>query len=161
MNIKSNRGLTLVELMAVMAIMAILAATLSATLSTGSRLFRRTDDTYKAQTEARVAMSYITMKLRQHDRTGGVAVNDQPGNPYLQLTSGGTTTKIYHQDKKLVEQIEKTDGSIVFTDIAEHIKAVEFSQSSDKKLIIVSIKYFDGNGSEKALSKTVILRSDQ
>ena len=67
MGTKNTRGYTLIELVVVMAIMAILGTMLITMMNTGTNLYRNANAVMDAQSNARLAMSYITVKIRQND----------------------------------------------------------------------------------------------
>lgn len=64
---KSSKGYTLVELIVVMAIMGILGTTLLTMMNTGGKLYRNANAIMEEQSNSRLAMSYITMRIRQND----------------------------------------------------------------------------------------------
>ncbi|KGK86375.1 hypothetical protein DP73_16760 [Desulfosporosinus sp. HMP52] len=64
---KYIKGYTLAELIVVMAIMAILGTTLLTMMNTGGKLYRNANAIMEEQSNSRLAMSYITMRIRQND----------------------------------------------------------------------------------------------
>ena len=66
-HIKSEKGFTLVELILALAIMSILLTMFYTLFFAGGRHYEFVHDSYKMQNEARIAMSYITTKIRQND----------------------------------------------------------------------------------------------
>lgn len=72
---KNNRGFTISELIAVLAIMGIVGSMLVSMMRTGGTIFRNAYDSADAQNDARVAMSYLTVKIRQNDAAGGIDVD--------------------------------------------------------------------------------------
>jgi len=65
--VKNRTGLTLIELILAMAIMSILMTMYYSLFFTGGRQYEYVHDSYKRQNEARIAMSYITTRIRQND----------------------------------------------------------------------------------------------
>lgn len=64
---QSEKGFTLVELIMAMAIMSILLTIYYSLFFTGGKQYEYVHDSYRKQNEARIAMSYITTKIRQND----------------------------------------------------------------------------------------------
>ena len=73
---KKTQGYTLIELISVLAIMAILGTMLMSMLDIGVNLYRTADTAMENQNNARIAIAYISVKIRQHD----VATNISTGN---------------------------------------------------------------------------------
>ena len=72
--IKSKKGFSFIELVVVMAIMSIVGATVAGLLRTGLSASGRISEDMAYETEARTALSLITVKLRQYDATGAIDV---------------------------------------------------------------------------------------
>jgi len=72
-----TQGYTLVEIITVLAIMAILGTMLVSMLNIGVKFYRTENTAMDNQSNARLAMAYITVKIRQNDVTNGISV-DQP-----------------------------------------------------------------------------------
>lgn len=72
---KNSRGFTLSELIAVLAIMGIIVSMLVSMMRTGGTIFRNAYDSADAQNDARVAMSYLTVKIRQNDAHDGIDID--------------------------------------------------------------------------------------
>lgn len=110
----NNKGFTLIELIVVLAIMGIMGSMLVSMMHTGAMTFRSTYDTADAQNDARVAMSYLTVKIRQNDArpndgTDGikVIVSDTGSFQTLQIKDSqntGFSFWIYCADGKLRQQ---------------------------------------------------------
>lgn len=110
----NNKGFTLIELIVVLAIMGIMGSMLVSMMHTGAMTFRSTYDTADAQNDARVAMSYLTVKIRQNDArpndgTDGikVIVSDTGSFQALQIKDSqntGFSFWIYCADGKLRQQ---------------------------------------------------------
>lgn len=72
-----TQGYTLIELITVLAIMAILGTMLVSMFSLGVKFYRTENTAMDNQSNARLAMAYITVKIRQNDVSNGISV-DQP-----------------------------------------------------------------------------------
>jgi prepilin-type N-terminal cleavage/methylation domain-containing protein len=79
---RRDSGFSVVELLIALTLMAFLAASLMTILTTGSDAFQKVLDDKNAQSEARIAVSYISVKLRQYSSRGRVSVvpSDSPTN---------------------------------------------------------------------------------
>ncbi|WP_176786210.1 PilW family protein [Desulfosporosinus hippei] len=73
---KSSKGYTLVELIVVMAIMGILGTTLLTMMNTGGKLYRDANAIMEEQSNSRLAMSYITMRIRQNDVKNNISIKN-------------------------------------------------------------------------------------
>ncbi|WP_425805718.1 DUF4860 domain-containing protein [Desulfitobacterium sp. Sab5] len=105
---KNSRGFMLSELIAVLAIMGIIVGMLVSMMRTGGTIFRNAYDSVDAQNDARVAMSYLTVKIRQNDAHDGIDV-DLASNSFPVLSikdtqNTGLTYWIYFATGKLREQ---------------------------------------------------------
>jgi prepilin-type N-terminal cleavage/methylation domain-containing protein len=65
--VQSEKGFTLIELILAMAIMSILLTMYYSLFFAGGKQYEYVHDSYKKQNEARIAMSFITTKIRQND----------------------------------------------------------------------------------------------
>jgi len=88
--VKNEKGFTLVELIVAMAIMSVLMAMYYSLFFSGGRHYEIVHDSYKKQNEARIAMSFITTKIRQNDLiisdTQAVSVQEDPDKgKYLRI----------------------------------------------------------------------------
>jgi len=182
---KSRKGYTLVELLLAMAILSILAASLSALLSTGSNLFANAEKSYQSQIEARTALSYITVKIRQNDASGAIEVKRMANISSLsgeerdvliikEHLGGGKCWLIYFENGVLYEKY--CDLSSVSPEelhlvpahvIAEGLSTVLMdeelqAEDSGRKAISVEIEYFDAGAqtAKKMLKSKIALRTE-
>ncbi|MDR3543324.1 MAG: DUF4860 domain-containing protein [Desulfosporosinus sp.] len=113
MKIKNTKGFTIVELLVAMAIFAILGTMLLTMMNTGANLYRNANATMDAQSNARIAMSYITVKIRQNDVLNQIYIDNTSYPPLKVLTindaaNPGNTFWIYIDNGKLREQYGNT-----------------------------------------------------
>ena len=73
-NFSDQSGFSIIELLIALTLMAFLATSLLTIITAGGDAFSRVLDEKTAQSEARIAISYITVKLRQHSSRGLVSV---------------------------------------------------------------------------------------
>lgn len=71
---KGIQGYTLVELITVLAIVGIMGTMLVSILNIGVQFFRTENSTMDNQNNARLAIAYITVKIRQNDVANGISV---------------------------------------------------------------------------------------
>lgn len=167
-----NHGFTLVELITAMAILALLSGALYTLFFSGSKTFEVAHDSYIAQNNARIAMSYITVKIRQNDAvtsSGGVVLRDvnviqnSMGSALtIKIPSSADRLQIYSLGGKLME----TTGSAFSADgvmVTDGIKDVSFTTSSalstNSMSIDISVNYEDGTKT-RSLDQTVTLRAE-
>ncbi|MDR1208706.1 MAG: DUF4860 domain-containing protein [Clostridiales bacterium] len=74
-----RKGAALTELTMVAAVLILFGVTITALLSSGADAQRRSDESGNAETAARTALGYITVKARQNDRSGGIRIGKAPG----------------------------------------------------------------------------------
>ncbi len=166
----SNKGFTLIEAIAAMAIMAIFSGALYTLFFSGGKTFQVVHDSYKAQNDARIAMSYITVKIRQNDMVtiGGsgpehaVQIID---DEHLRIRDADDVNYwwIYRVDKELRESKDgislTTTNSAVIADIEDVTFAPEISAETGAQSIRITIDYLDG-ATPRVLEETVTLRSE-
>jgi len=178
--VKNRTGLTLIELILAMAIMSILMTLYYSLFFTGGRQYEYVYDSYKRQNEARIAMSYITTRIRQNDilldgperhavsvgTTGSmhwlrIESKDTDGDPHYEYIYGYTGPD---GDMRLMSiNTEEPDISSVELDrgtvIADSLSGIEFSwmTQNDNTCITIEIKY---DSTEKGrFEETMVLRA--
>lgn len=170
--IKTKSGYTLVELVLVMAILGILGGTLVAVTGVGSKAFSRINGEFSAQSEARAAMSFITVKLRQNDMSGIISIDTAHMNALKidpPMDAGvDNCWYIYFDpsDKKLKEISGTTFNTAAALVIAEGLESAGFEITDDPASLGRSVKTsitYKADASTaviKSLTETVALRSD-
>ncbi len=171
----NNKGFTLIELITAITILALLSGALYTLFFSGSKTFEVAHDSYLAQNNARIAMSYLTVKIRQNDAvtsSGGIISRDvdvmqtSTGSALtIKSPSGSDRLQIYSLGGQLLE----TTGAAFSADgtmITDGIESVTFTTSSGVTVnsmnIGISVKYKDGksDGNERSLDETVTLRAE-
>lgn len=92
---KSAKGYSLVELMVVMAIIGILGTMLVTMMNIGGKLYRNSSAAMEEQSNARLAMSYITMRIRQNDVSDRI---DAPDALVVPAVNNVTVDKVDEDD---------------------------------------------------------------
>ena len=177
---KSKKGLTLVELILAMAIMSILMAAYYSLFFTGNRHYEYVHDSYRKQNEARIAMSYVTTRIRQNDvlldgpERHAVSIATSGSRQWLRIESKDADGKQQYEhiygytgpggDMRLMSVVtreadigsdELADGTV----IADNLSGIEFSwmTQNDNTCITIEIKY---DSTEKGrFEETMVLRA--
>lgn len=173
LKLKSVKGFTLVELITAMALLSILIAGYFSLFFTGGQTYDVVYDGYKVQNEARIAMSYITVKIRQNDRVittptehNAVSIEDTVGGvTYMRVEGDGADNEyIYEHNGRLMTFTaagDFTDADIGSGDvIAEGLQNItmEYPGIGDTSRIIVKISYISSS-SVQLLEETIVLRA--
>ncbi|MDR1000135.1 MAG: DUF4860 domain-containing protein [Clostridiales bacterium] len=114
---RDERGSGLVELLMVMTLMIFFGYTIYILIFTGSAALQRIDAQRAAQADARIALSYVNVRVRQSDGARQIAVlpNGINGKPSLLLryrqVDGAYDTWIFWFDGKLMEVLADADES--------------------------------------------------
>ncbi len=163
--LKSNKGFSLVELIVVMIILAMLGGAVLSLVSSGGASYRKASDNLDAQQEARIAMSYINVKLRQNDRLGAVElvqreINESNVDVLKIEKPTGEYWWIYFYNGVLYERVGATfTGYVREAEIAS-VSGIALNDYEDNgsKGIEMRVDYFDGTEA-KNLKQLIILRS--
>lgn len=180
LKLKSVKGFTLVELITAMALLSILIAGYFSLFFTGEQTYDVVYDGYKIQNEARIAMSYITVKIRQNDRIitippippailpteyNAVSIADTSGGiTYMKIENDADNEYIYEHNGCLMTY--RTTGDFTDTDagsgeiIAEGLQNItmRYPGIGDTSRILVSVSYING-GKVQLLEETITLRA--
>ena len=162
-----SKGNTLVELVIVMSMIALLGGVLINLISTGGNSYKRVSVNYKAENEARLAMSYTTVKIRQNDIQGAISVLEPPDPNKLIIIKPAPLPgrwEIYESTnaegiKILVEDdFDGTANPPKQSVIAENIEFyVDMTVVDMQNRIHVTITYLNA---ERVLEETITLRTD-
>lgn len=159
--LKNKKGFTFTELIVVMAIMSIVGAAVAGLLRTGLSASGRISEDMAYETEARTALSLITVQLRQHDATGAILVKSPTevwmydGDPAdktgicIIFKSGGLYS--YKLTNGIVDETGDPIANISGFTIA-------MSTSASEKYITYDIEILYGNEG-KHLSQSITQRS--
>lgn len=164
--IKNRSGFTLMELLVTMLVLMILGSTIGGLVRTGLSSYGNIKSDAEYETEARTALSLITVQLRQHDETGSITYYAAQKRLKLRtdpLYDAGNV--IWFADGTVyLAQVLDVD-EIVSTADATPVAAVldmditQQLQDDNTYVYTVTIDYGADEASKKTLSQTVTQRS--
>lgn len=161
-----SKGYSLIELVLVMALLIIFGLGTFTLVISGSGAYKNILDKKEVNSELRVAISYINMRIRQNDSVGAVRVEKSPfGNDAAIVTeevieSDTYETWIFWHEGKLRETLIK-QGEPVTIDISFAIADVDgfiAKYDNDKKLIKLNVWRME-KGLKKDYSSLIFLKS--
>ena len=119
----------------------------------GAKIYRRTAHDMSVNFNSRTALAYVTEKVHQHDRRGGVDITIKDGKPVLKLTqyinSDEYCTYLYEHGGYLKELTAKGDVGLVKSAGKEILKISEFTaQKENDSLYRFVIADDEGNETE-------------
>lgn len=173
---QSQKGFTLIELIVAMAIMSILLTMYFSLFFAGGKQYEFVYDSYRKQNEARIAMSFITTKIRQNDAlvTGTHAVSvwpsdsgpylrieslDDEGNPVYEFIYGYNASGSNLQLMSKIMYGEDIDSDAGGSVIADNLYSIEFgSEDVDGNTCINIVIKYDSTEKGK-YEETIVLRA--
>lgn len=119
----------------------------------GAKIYKRTAHDMSVNFNSRTALAYVTEKVHQHDRRGGVDITIKDGKPVLKLTqyinSDEYCTYLYEHDGYLKELTAKGDVGLVKSAGKEILKISEFTaQKENDSLYRFEIMDDEGNATQ-------------
>ena len=155
--IKDESGNTLVELTMVMVLMVFFGFTIFTLIQTGSQTEQRIIDNKNAQVGARIALSYINVRVRKNDSAGRIEVVqvEHTGQDAILIRHRSFEDDydrwIYFSDGKLLECLTYPDEQPQddLSDVIVEIDGFKVSYDSDKNALSASVEYKYGEGIEK------------
>ncbi len=147
--IRRNNGFSLIELIVAIVLIGVAGGILATLVGTGGNQYKKANDNFEAQSEARIAMAYITTTLRQNDTSSGIV---SAVGPLLIINKGKEQFIISFNGQSLVERNAKEPAS----NAKEIAKIENLNLDRNDNRIDITIKY--GNGKE--LKSNITLRSE-
>jgi type II secretory pathway pseudopilin PulG len=162
---KNKKGNALIELIMVMVLLIIFGASISILIFAGGETQQRIIAEKNARIDARVALNYMNMYIRQHDGADRISVahNDYTGeNAILVRTRedwGGYDTWIFWSEGIIYECIVDPgeQPSVAFSFVIAEVMGFEVDQESDGS-ISVTVRY-TVNDREEEMQSFIFLRS--
>jgi type II secretory pathway pseudopilin PulG len=164
----NNKGYTLVELLLVMMLLLVFGVTIFTLIYSGSETYQRISNNRNAESDARIALSYLNVKLRQHDYAEGLDVKPFPGTDrdalvlYDQTLDGNLETWIFWSEGQLLECLisegETPDVNLSFTIV--DIENFEIAYDRQTRVVTGAVTY-TYNGRSLNRSCAVTLRSKE
>lgn len=172
-HLKNQSGFTLMELLVTMLVLMILGTTIGGLVRTGLTSYGKIKSDAAYETEARTALSLITVQLRQHDETGAVTYDS--ANKRLELQddpsySAGNVIWFHKEDEDVqgtiyLAQVSDVGGLLPATGEATPVAEALNLEISDgitedgKKTFAVTITYGADLANAKTLTQTITQRS--
>lgn len=166
--LRNSKGFTFIELLVTMAVMVILGTIVIGLLQTGLHSSDRISSDTKYETQARTALSLITVQIRQHDQTGAITVSGDS----LQLRDNPTAANPLNKAGTVILFTGGSVYAIKTDDVTAAVSpagltpvatvgsvAVTAEVQNDANIYTVTIQY-GPNGNDKTLSQTVTQRSN-
>ncbi len=147
---KKDEGFTLVELIVAIALIGVIGTMVFTLVGAGRNQTRIARENFDAQSEARIAMAYITTTIRQNDINGGVSVL---GSALVIRNSSGALYQVISFNNAN-KNLWVRDVVLNSTKVIANINGVTFRQDGNR--IDITIGY----GNDKELKSTITLRSE-
>lgn len=128
--LKNKKGFTLLELIVAMVVLVLLGAMVGGLVKTGLSSYTHISSDMEYETEARTAMSLITVQIRKHDQTGAIAVDSVNKKltffetPSLPASSAGSVIRFDSDDNILYSQTFNSFGDITSYGTESKIAAI-------------------------------------
>jgi len=167
--VKSNNGFTLLELILALAILSIAAASVYTLIRTGSVSYNRAYERSMARNNARIAVSFVNIKIKQNDSSESVKIVDD-SNGSIGKNSSSTIrfgrnkpyTWVYYDntEKKLKEY--KGDSFVYGNGVViAEIAGFKVTEELSGEMAAIEIKaVYSDNGEVKELVSLATLRSE-
>lgn len=168
---KHRQGYTLIELVLVLFLLVFIAMAVFSLIGIGSQTYARMVEKQEVQADLRVGLSYLDVRMKQHDVTGAVNVAESPfsnhseGKPALKIQrSFGDTVYIlwiYEYDGYLCELLTRPDADIA-ADMGSRIVAMDqvFFDKLDDDTLQVRMSRSSDSGVLTTQIRTFTLRSE-
>lgn len=138
-----------IDFLFTIALLVFFAASALLAVVIGANVYKNTTQSMSANYSSRTAIAYITEKIRQHDKSGGITVSDMDG--VLCLTFRETydtdtyTTYIYEYDGQLME-LFGNDALPFDPANGEEILAVKSFEMTEAMAGLYSLTIVDSSG---------------
>ena len=149
-----------IESLAVMIVLILFAFVVFTVIEAGANAYDGIVEDKRQTAGARVAYSYISMKVKQHDAADGVhVVSTELGNTLRVDMGGGFSAFIFYADGALYECVAKTDNSPSVA-AANRITYLDgFSVERVGNVLHIECVYEKDDGEDEVVTGTVGIRS--
>jgi len=164
--IEDESGNTLVELIMVMVLMVFFGFTIFTLIQAGSQTEQRIIDNKNAQVDARIAASYLNVRIRKNDSAGKIEIMpvEHTGENGILLKYRSFEEEydrwIYFSDGKLLECI--TDPNVAPEDnlstVIVELEGFDVFYDEARNALVTTIRY-EYNGALEEINSTVKLRN--
>ena len=170
-NPNHKRGYTLVELLLVMLLLALFGITVVTIIQSGSVAYAKVADNRAAESDARIAVGYIDVRIRQNDVQGGLQLVGNPlgeGNALIFRELIDETiyvTWIFYVDGVLYECPLLYDHEVPTLPICQPIATLDdftferISNMAIKQTATYTVRRGENETSSEQLSSTIVLRA--
>ena len=163
----NKRGATTVELLLVFSLVALFGMTMVTLILSGGDVYQRILDRKQAEGDARIAISYVNVLIRQSDMTDGVSVqpvdcSDRDALALKVVGDGVNFTRwVFYREGALWECIAD-EGAPPDPALSEKIIDIgdyHVAYDQERDIINQSVGY-QYDGAARTLSMSVMLRSE-
>lgn len=148
-----------IETIVVMLLLILFAFVVFLVIDAGANAFANITRDKQITTGARVAYSYISMKVKQNDATGAISVLQTKYGDTLRIDSGGFSTFIFYSDGSLYECVAKSDGEPNVSSSNKITSIDGFSLSQDGKCLYIKCVYERDENKQDIIEGVVGFRS--
>lgn len=148
-----------IEAIAVMLLLILFAFVVFLIIDAGSNAFESIMHDKQSTMGARVAYSYINMKVKQSDNSGDVSVQQTEYGDTLRIDSGDFSTFIFYSDGNLYECVTKSDGAPKVSASNKITKIDGFSIEQVERRLYIECVYDRGDETKDIVKGVVGLRS--
>ncbi|MDR1541358.1 MAG: DUF4860 domain-containing protein [Clostridiales bacterium] len=168
MSLEDENGSSLIELIMVMSFLILFGYTIFSLIYTGSDALNKIEDEKNAQVNARIAMSYLNVRLRQNDATDSVAVeaNSVNGQNSVVLKyrdpedpSSDYDTWIFWADGILQEVLSDPGEEPEWSGSNEIVEVKSYDVDLSENGVLTNTIKYTYNNEEKTMSSAISLRS--
>ena len=162
----NKKGFTLIELVVALAVSTILGVILVSTGQTGVTYYKRIDRDMMSETQARAALSLVTVQIRQHDATGAISVSadnrsitflDDPSvvnSTYTVVSFDAGTGKLHAQEYDSLG----APGARVDVALLKDFSVVQSANAFNQPMFLIHLEYGEDEA-VRTLDQSVTQRS--
>ena len=160
----NKKGFTLIELVVALVVSTILGVILVSTVQTGVVSYKNIGKDMMSETQARAALSLVTVQIRQHDMTGAISVIDEHSVKFIDNPSdaaNSTYTVVSFEVDQLIAREYTADGAVsAQTEVAllRNFTIQQQANAFNQPVFVIHLEYGE-DGAVRTLDQTVTQRS--